>query len=104
MRRAFNYVSTFPDDQLFVGLEKVDRLPWMRLDYVECPKCYGHGAWNHSSHLRVSCDFCYGYGWIPPQRLDACDHLLLFDAKIGNCLTRYTCTKCGSHVNVDSSD
>ncbi len=51
-------------------------------------------------------DLGYANGWlkVPKERLDCerKEHKLTPD-KIGNCLTMYTCTKCGYYFKIDSS-
>lgn len=97
-------------------MKKPDHL----LDSKICPKCQGHGGWNLKlnayplhhypdtmenrhlySHFRASCNQCNGYGWTTD--LD-CIHSMTFVENVGNCLNKWSCTKCDHHVVYDSSD
>jgi len=91
-------------------------------DYVECPKCFGHGGWNlkisdyslqgkpntpenrHKySHFRSACGQCNGWGWTSLENTK-CLHEYKWDRNTGMCLNVHKCTKCGKEVEYDSSD
>lgn len=75
-------------------------------EYI-CPVCSGHGGWNlelnaygTGKHFQAHCSQCEGYGWV--FEWDRCVHDLDNGIKIGNCLHRYTCKKCGITKEIDS--
>jgi hypothetical protein len=85
-----------------------------------CPTCKGHGGWNlkvnssplHNypdtpenrhlySHFRASCGSCWGWGYLAKGQ--TCAHEWTRSRSIGNCLSVWTCGKCGAEREVDSS-
>lgn len=76
---------------------------------VVCPKCSGWGghnlrlnAYGPGRHFKASCDQCIGWGHVPEA--DAlCAHDWQDRVSVGNCLSTYTCSKCGKKRTVDSS-
>lgn len=87
-----------------------------------CPKCHGHGGYNLALnayhmpqgkddtsenrhryvHFCASCTQCTGWGYTDEPT--TCIHTWTKPKPIGNCLTCYTCSKCGITTTVDSSD
>lgn len=76
---------------------------------VQCPKCLGWGrhnlrlnAYGMGRHFRASCDQCNGWGHVP-ENDSHCIHEWGDRKNVGNCLSTYTCSKCGAKRDVDSS-
>jgi hypothetical protein len=109
------------DPDAFVDFPKKPRATWMPDDYVECPKCDGHGGWNLTlnaynlwdrpdtpenrhrySHFVASCSQCWGYGWVDPKETE-CIHTYKFLRSTGNCLRQEKCTGCDKVIEIDSS-
>ncbi len=115
-----NYLEpTHPD--AFIDFPKLNK-PDHGHDYIECPKCFGHGGWNLAinaypmrncedtpenrhkyKHFRSSCSQCNSWGWLHPDKAK-CIHDLTWSKNVGRCLNEYKCLKC-DHTEVwDSSD
>lgn len=102
-----------PDDpDAFLGMEEKS----MPVDYpvganVKCPKCKGYGGWHleinaygPGKHFNASCNNCNGWGWVQPGPDAECCHDFSISERVGNCLHKWTCSKCGRERVVDSSD
>lgn len=121
-----SYLDPKTDDHalVFQDYPKAEMFEWMNpANYVECPRCFGHGGWNlrvnayplrdrpdtpearhRHCHFRMSCGNCNGYGYVRVGSKDAsCLHEWGNSYTVGNCLHEYTCIKCGSKRVVDSS-
>lgn len=77
---------------------------------VFCPVCNGYGGWHLKidaygvgKHFNAHCSQCNGWGYVPANSKSAtCIHDFT-ERTIGNCLHKWTCTKCGEERIVDSS-
>lgn len=87
---------------------------WMK-NPVPCPVCKGHtvcitteNAYGAGVHQKLSCGQCGSMcprGWVEAGSVDAtCVHTFGNGVKVGNCLYKYTCTKCGQTETIDSGD
>lgn len=107
---------------------KQKHLPWTKFDPadlrkrpvwmtngVPCPVCKGHtscitheDAYGVGVHQKSACGQCGGMapmGWVNADSKDAtCIHDFSKEIKIGNCLYRRTCSKCGTSQDIDSGD
>lgn len=94
----------------FNGLEKRVPPSYMK-DPVPCPNCQGYvfciigeNAYGEGNHFQLHCSNCGGMsacGYM--EREEACVHDMV-EEKIGNCLYRRTCKKCGATQTIDSGD
>jgi len=90
-------------------------------DKKMCPKCQGYGGYNIQTnayplrdkentpenrhlyaHFRGCCSNCVGHGYIDKDQ--NCVHEWGNKTNVGNCLNKYTCSKCKETWTVDSSD
>jgi hypothetical protein len=80
---------------------------------VPCPTCKGHvacivteDAYGVGQHFKYACSQCGGMsacGWVEAGSIDAtCVHDFGNGVTVGNCLTTYTCSKCGTKQTIDS--
>jgi hypothetical protein len=84
---------------------------WMK-NPVPCPQCQGHtvcivreNAYGIGKHFRHACMNCGGMAPIGYVEADkACLHDFSIGRTVGNCLTSYTCSKCGEVQTIDSGD
>ena len=107
-----NYMDhTHPD--AFLDLPKLE--PYLKWNLIhECPTCKGHGYWNLKTnaypryenpadrHFKQVCSTCNGYGYT--NKPNPCEHDWSHRKTIGKCLHEVTCSKCGTKMQVDSSD
>jgi hypothetical protein len=55
-------------------------------------------------HFQASCDQCNGWGWVEKGSKDAaCPGHEWEEVRVGDCLHRWTCKRCGESREVDSS-
>jgi len=90
--------------------------------YKQCPVCEGTGvvpldekeltySWNKGATHRACCNCggqtmsgrALGYTKIDPGTDLGCKHTFV-GRNAGRCYTIYTCTKCGTHYDIDSGD
>ena len=109
------------DPDAFVDFPKKERDP-RHSDYIECPKCFGHGGWNlrlnafqlhslpntaenrhNNGHFRSNCGQCNGWGYVSVEN-SKCIHSLKLIKNLGRCYNLYGCSKCDHTEEIDSSD
>lgn len=118
-----------PDHPLaFEGMTKIEFVPppmKVPVEWVECPKCKGHGMWilairkgghvitrkcfntrcQGPHHFLSYCGQCNGEGYVVKgSKNETCVHEYRWNRELGRCHVEYKCSKCGSTTNVDSSD
>lgn len=95
----------------FTGIEVKSRPYYLSQEnaatWTICPKCKGHGYWNHywserGGYQRMMCGACWSWGWKAPN--DQCPHEWVCGRNIGRCLHEWECKLCGKVTQVDSSD
>jgi len=93
----------------FKDLEKRPVPTWMK-DPVPCPQCQGYtlcidteNAYGEGRHFQLACSNCGGMGACGyMEREKACVHDMV-ETKVGNCLYKRVCSKCGATHTIDSS-